>query len=544
MIYLEEERANQILLIAPDLLGESLALQLKNKNEIKVALSKEDLTSHPKLVIWCIDNAELPGSISIELNRLQERWNPSPILLLLPETLNLTTQELLDFNCAGLLQEPTLDILNQSIITLIKGGRVVKLRERQKDITSQKNVTLGLGQWLLISGIQEINKDLQHLEKLLNPPPDNIFVSIMMYGRKRELKQAKSLLNYLWGPTLVSIENIIPNKILKEKDISSYQTNIILNDRNPYSVWKEITARVKRSVNQELLNSSGVIFAFDAIKPSYKTELLLGLLTQIDLLIDKINASNDPTIEPSDLWDDFQIELRKQAIRSFIGSYVSLLFKGQNTIVVDNLVNTIDLSEVDNEMTPAIMIIDPIINKKPILVDGKLLPSDDPRALIHIETLVSNWMIRTAEIISSELLNKSYEWPEFRNYLLKKELRSTRELERLRNQLNSQNRWQEFVLMPIRLYESKRLLYRLNKGHIQSTFLTESRDEELQHLGWWQQQVALIVEARDAIAPQLQSLVKSIGNLMVLILTKIIGRAIGLVGKGIAQGMGKSLTKG
>ena len=42
--------------------------------------------------------------------------------------------------------------------------------------------------------------------------------------------------------------------------------------------------------------------------------------------------------------------------------------------------------------------------------------------------------------------------------------------------------------------------------------LTEPRDEELRQLSWLQQQVALLVEARDALAPQLQALVKRIGN--------------------------------
>ena len=62
--------------------------------------------------------------------------------------------------------------------------------------------------------------------------------------------------------------------------------------------------------------------------------------------------------------------------------------------------------------------------------------------------------------------------------------------------------------------------------------------------GWWQQQVALLVEARDAIAPQVQALVRRIGDLMVVLLTQVVGRAIGLIGRGIAQGMGRSLGRG
>ena len=130
-----------------------------------------------------------------------------------------------------------------------------------------------------------------------------------------------------------------------------------------------------------------------------------------------------------------------------------------------------------------------------------------------------------------------------RRYLLEERLIPTRELERVRNQLNNQSRWQTLVQRPIRLYESRRQLYQLKAGSIESLQLIEPRDEELRRLGWWQQQVALLLEARDAIAPQLQALIKRFGDLMVVVLTQVIGRSIGLVGRGVAQGMGRNLQR-
>ena len=43
---------------------------------------------------------------------------------------------------------------------------------------------------------------------------------------------------------------------------------------------------------------------------------------------------------------------------------------------------------------------------------------------------------------------------------------------------------------------------------------------------------------------QVQALVRRIGDLMVVLLTQVVGRAIGLIGRGIAQGMGRSLGRG
>jgi hypothetical protein len=96
----------------------------------------------------------------------------------------------------------------------------------------------------------------------------------------------------------------------------------------------------------------------------------------------------------------------------------------------------------------------------------------------------------------------------------------------------------------VQLYESQRLLYRLEAGAIAPLLLTEPRDAELRQLGWGQQLVTLSLEARDALAPQLQAGLRRLGDLVVVVLTQVIGRAIGLVGRGVLQGLGRSVSRG
>ena len=71
--------------------------------------------------------------------------------------------------------------------------------------------------------------------------------------------------------------------------------------------------------------------------------------------------------------------------------------------------------------------------------------------------------------------------------------------------------------------------------------LPEKIQEELNKLTRIRWSVTIILEIRDAIALPLSSLLKTSGNAIVYLLTQIIGRSIGLVGKGILQGIGNSL---
>ena len=158
--------------------------------------------------------------------------------------------------------------------------------------------------------------------------------------------------------------------------------------------------------------------------------------------------------------------------------------------------------------------------------------------------LILNWILRTAELVSEEIISSCSEWPELRKYFLNKELISTRELERKRNHINTKNQLQTIFKKPVRLYESKRLYYTIKNNSIEKIIILEPRDDELRKLNWVQRQIAFTIELRDALAPQVQAIIQYLGDLIVLILTKVVGRSIGLIGKGIAQGMGKSLSKG
>jgi hypothetical protein len=184
-----------------------------------------------------------------------------------------------------------------------------------------------------------------------------------------------------------------------------------------------------------------------------------------------------------------------------------------------------------------------LVLAQPLLVDGCLVAPDEPRALLQLESLVTNWLLRNAEMLSAELLGCCGAWPELRRYLLEPPLLATRPLERLRNQLNAQQRWADWFHRPVQLYESRRELYRLQDGVITVQVLTEPRDQELARLGWLAQAVTLVLETRDALGPQVRLILKGFGDVVVVLLTQVIGRAIGLVGRGVLQGMGRSLSR-
>ncbi len=534
----------RILLLAPGLLGESLALQLTAAdNDLEVLLKPDQLKGHPALVIWSIEAITSFNAIRREALLLQERWTPSPLLLLLPPQVSVSRDELLTLPAAGLLQNSDVATLQEAIPTLIGGGRVVEIHAA--DVArSEASSAMGLGQWLLISGLQQISDDLRVMDAMLKPPPEHPLLLLILEGRCRELRCARSLLLWLWGPLQLGFDHPVPFQ--SEPDNSRRlddSTAITLRERSAVAVWTAIRDRLDTAVQGGLNNATGRLLAIDGLNPERRRDLLLALLHQLDQVLQELRCADD-TRSFSQAWTSLQPELRRQALTSVAGRYVQLPQGDDLLPVADQLLTQADLSGTDDELPDANSMLTPLLVNQPVLVNGQLLPADDPRALLQLETLVSNWLVRTAELIGAELLDACGSWPELRRYLLRDALVSTRELERLRNRLNTQMRIADWIERPVQLYESRRTLFQLRQGRIEPLQLTEPRDQELNQLGWWQRQVALLVETRDALAPQVQALVRRLGDLMVVVLTQVVGRAIGLIGRGIAQGMGRSLGRG
>ena len=534
----EAKDAPPILILAEPLIQAGLERLLEDAFQLKTSAAAE--TGRVDLVIWSVSSGMPAATLERELLQLRERWQPAPLLLLLPAESDLPSSWLLQLGAEGLLQQAEPQEIRAAIDTLLTGGRVVELRPLhavQHPETSRE--ALGLGQWLLRSGLAQIEAEMLRCQRWLDLQPVGLN-ALLLAGRLRELNLAKRLLLWLWGP----ISMAFPAEAPAQRPAPQTVVGITLRERTAIGVWDAIQERLITAAAAGVSNKSGQLMALEGLNADHRRDLLLALLAQFDLLITRFRHEQLRGEALENRWLGQQPELRRLSLRSMAGEYVQLPLEGGLLPVAQSLSDASDLTAVDPELPGALPMLAALVSAQPILVDGRLLAPDEPQALLHLEALISNWLIRSAELISAEILASCSTWPDLRRYLLRSDLLPTRNLERLRNQLNSQQRWDALFERPVQLYESRRLLYGLQQGAIVPIEQMEPRDRELQQLSWGQQLITLVLEGRDALAPQVQSLFKRLGDLLVVVLTQVIGRAIGLVGRGIVQGMGRSVGRG
>lgn len=539
-----------VLLQAPPWMELALLQLLKQRRPQLNAVAEPDgLSQHPDLVILCMQSVRDGLALADQLERLQERWRPAPLLLQLDDSTRLSRKTLLALPSQGLLLGADPDEFLQAVDVLLAGGRQVTLPPDGGETASRgrRHPASGLARELLSSALRQIDADLAVISGLLDPPPATALLSLLLEGRRRELFMARDWVRWLWAPLAMAWGGSGTSG--DESEVGEPPTpgltglEIQLSGRDAASIWQSLQRRLEEASGEGLANHTGQVLALEGLHPARRRALLIALLRQLDQVFQRLRGDRLRGDALEQRWRTLQAEVEEAALRETAGSYVRLPREGTLEPVAPRLLPSERASPDEAQLTPSLQMLGPLVRCEPLLVDGQLLTPDEPRALLHLETLVTDWMLRTAERLSAEILSACGDWPELRRYLLARELVATRSLERLRNRLNNRDRWFALVDRPIQLYESRRELLCLQSGSIEHRSLTEARDRELRQLRGIPLLVTLALEVRDALAPQLRSLLKRLGNAFVVLLTQVIGRGIGLIGRGILQGMGRSFTR-
>ena len=534
-------KEKSILIIAPSLLAESLSLKLTSlDNDLKVSLDPSNDKFIPDLIIWNILNYQSEDLIRLELIKLKEKFLDTSILIIFSGNFFEEGKYLPYLTSEGLLLNPNADKVLKSINTILNGGRVFDIDN--KKVVNQKPKKLSFNQKILSSGLKQIDLEINTIIKYLNRDLTPNIYKFVLKGRLRELITAKSLLIFLWGNSLdMNIDETIRDNLGNEKQID--QDTVFIKEKNNLEIWDLIFNRlIEKYTNKSIelcLNKSTLIIS--GLKKEFISRSIFNTLNELNNLIKNIKE-NYSDEEYKENLDDLIYQLKKNTLLNIIDSYTRIKKNGVLISINDFIFSQLEnMTNVDDfESHDISTIIEPIIKNEPLYHNGKILPLYETESFKTFESIISNWVLRTSNLMAADIFNYCSGWPELRNLFINPKLQSTRNFERFRNNINNYDRWHNNFYMPVYLYESKREYIDIVDNNFIRYFKNENREKDIDKLTWLQKQITLLVEIRDAISPQLEIATKYIGNIFVTILTKVVGKAIGLVGKGILQGLGRS----
>ncbi len=400
------------------------------------------------------------------------------------------------------------------------------------------------------SGVRQIDAALaQVTAELQNPPPSSLDRAVLA-GRRRELLASRWLVDWLLAPRVTTP---LPSSEGEQETRETRETREVGETRERYPVsHAELSASTWQSVlfdhtfakiQYGVQNMTDITLEIDIFRSDRKRELLCLILRKLDDILGELRFSQVQSEQLPQKRTAILQDLWRGTTTDFFGKYYTLQVGYQELEVVNVLLQDalIVQGAILDKIPQVVEWFDHLLFQTPLTIDNALYSPGSPEALARAEILMQNLVIQVANAVVQPLLNRFADVETIKQNFYDSRLISTREIERFRNNLSWRYRLRTYVYEPREIFESRYVLLVFNGRGIKKISIYAPRSQELENLSGIQQTVTLLLETRDAIAPRLRSVVAFVGKGVVYVLTQVIGRGIGLVGRGVIQGIGNSL---
>jgi DNA-binding NarL/FixJ family response regulator len=427
------------------------------------------------------------------------------------------------------------------------------------------------------SGIQRIEVALADVTAQLQNLDLSIIDRAVLAGRQRELRVAQWLVGRLLAtpalpseslasetkpsdrfvstqPTLENRIQIFPNQSVQDQTFQNQSVqsqpdlSLVVPIESPIAsaktlqavLWDQVLAKLPAS----LKNQTDQPLEIDILRQDKRRELLYLVLRKIEDLLDELRFSQVSLQQLFEKKVSILQDLWQAVVIEFYGKYSTVQVNNFQLEIAEVLQQDIEIvtTAILDKIPFAIDLTAHLLFQTPLLIDSNPCPAGSPEALARAEMLLENLLIQVANAVVQPLLNRFANVEIIQQNFYDQRLMSVREVERFRNSLSWKYRLEQSINEPKAIFESRYpLLIFYNRG-IYQTSIYSPRNQELELLAGIPFVVTLVLETRDAIAPRLQSALSFFGNGIVYLLTEVIGRSLGLIGRGILKGIGSIRT--
>lgn len=408
---------------------------------------------------------------------------------------------------------------------------------------------------LYFSGIGYIEATLAQVIGQLQTPGLPLIDQAVLAGRRRELLAARWLVTRLL---------VAPQERQKDESTAVTQTQLVIPSLNaiapleliqqssappllsPRSLQSDLFSLCVNKLQFSLQNVTDIALEIDVFREDKKRELLYLILQKLAQQLDELRVPQITIAQLETLKDSILYDLWQGVITDFFGKFYQVQVGKQNIEVVNLLLQNYRVVQVDiyNNIPLVEQLFAYLVFQTDLHIDNRSYSAGSPEAQSQALIILENLLIQVANGVVQPLLNSLADVEEIKQNYYDRRLISTREIERFRNELSWKYRLNKYLNEPKFMFESSYQLFVFAPRGIAQTTIYAPRSQELAKLSGIPLLVTLILEFRDAIAPRLQSLLSIIGSGIVFLLTKIVGRGLGLIGRGILQGIGSvSLTE-
>ncbi|MEH2163563.1 MAG: DUF3685 domain-containing protein [Nostoc sp.] len=396
---------------------------------------------------------------------------------------------------------------------------------------------------LRLSGITYIDATLAAVTAQLQVPGLPVLDRAILAGQRRELLAARWLLNRLLVSSQERQEEHIPvaeQPLTPSLSSAIQQRQTVSPLLSPGTLQSELFASCITKFQFPLRNVTDVPLEIDIFREDKKRELFYLILQKLSQQLDELRASQIEINQLHEVKITLLYDLWQGSITDFFGRFSRIKIGNKNIEIVNLLLKNTEVVQRDilNNIPLVCELYSYLLFQTELNIDNTSYPVMSAEAKSQTLMILENLLIQIANAVVQPLLNSLADVEVIKQNLYGRQFISTREIERFRNDLSWKYRLKNYIDEPKAVFESRYELFVIAPRGIANTSVYAPRNQELAKLSNIPLIVTLLLEFSDAIAPRLKSLLSFVGSGIVFILTQIIGRGLGLIGRGILQGIG------
>jgi DNA-binding NarL/FixJ family response regulator len=393
---------------------------------------------------------------------------------------------------------------------------------------------------LRASGLAQIEATFAEIDAKLRQEGISALDRSILAGRKRELNTARWLVKRLLPPAIgepvlsPSSASPLPSPLTTEI-VRSTPTQLAASPPRG-SIFDRIAAKLQSNLE----NLTSTALEIDILRSDKKRELFYIILRQFEGLLDELRFSQVKIEQLPAKQFDILEDLWASVATDFFGRYHTLAIEHTQVEIVPTILRDAPIvnAEILAKIPQPIELLNYLLFQQPLTIDNLICKVGTPAAEERACMLLENLTIGVANAVMQPLLNNFADLESLKTNFYDRRLLSSREIERFRNDLSWRYRLDRYVGEPQAIFESKYRLFILTDYGIKRIDIYAPRPEELARLNGIPLAVTLALETRDALVPRVRSLTTFLGSGIVYLLTEIIGRGIGLIGRGVIKGVG------
>ncbi|MEM6755471.1 MAG: DUF3685 domain-containing protein, partial [Cyanobacteria bacterium P01_C01_bin.38] len=315
---------------------------------------------------------------------------------------------------------------------------------------------------LRVSGTSYIQPNLSQVTKQLQIPGLTVLNKAILAGRRRELIAAQWLLDNLIdalpeqqqtppNPVIPASELPVPKLRNSALTITNPTTNPLSPPLlSPRALQATLFASCINKLQFSLQNVTDIPLEIDILREEKKRELLYLLLQKFADSLDELRASEVQLNSLNQVSNILLADVWEAATKEFFGKFSRIKVGDIEVELVEILLQDAEIvkTQILNKIVLTTELLSYLIYQTELYIDNTSYPAASYEANEHAAMILENMLISIANAVMQPLLNRLANVEIIKKDYYNREIISTREIERFRNNLSWKYRWQNYVGEP------------------------------------------------------------------------------------------------